>query len=71
MMTDAEMVKALLAELGDLKSGIPSHRHTDAKGSSWACTSPYCDRGWDVREDPQAGPGQSQADANRYRRTYA
>lgn len=59
----------LRQELADLKSGIPVHRHTTTDGVPWSCTSPYCDRGNDVRNDPQPGPGETPQFAElRYRR---
>lgn len=72
MALTAEETRALLEELEDRRSGVNSHVHTSTKGEKWRCTSPYCDRGGDVRDEPQPAPNetQDQADA-RYVRTYA
>jgi len=62
-------ISDLRQELEDLKSSTPIHHHTTTAGDRWSCTSPYCDRGNDVRNDPQAGPGETPAFAEiRYRR---
>lgn len=63
--------KALIAELSDVKAGVPSHKHTASSGEIWRCTSPYCDRGDDQRDEPQHGPGETADEAKRYRRVYA
>jgi len=62
---------ALERELADLRAGIPFHIHTTTSGVRWRCSSPYCDRGFDVRDEPKLGPGEGADDARRYRRDDA
>lgn len=71
-VTEATELEQLRQELADLRSGIPAHKHTSAAGAPWRCTSPYCDRGNDVRDKPQPGPAESPEFAElRYRRGNA
>lgn len=68
-MTELEQLRQ---ELADIRSGIQAHSHTSTKGEAWRCTSPYCDRGGDVRDDPQPGPQETREFADlRYRRGNA
>lgn len=63
-------IAELMQELADLRSGIPVHVHTDTSGRGWRCTSPYCDRGNDIRDQPAVAPNAQDAlgDRARYRR---
>jgi hypothetical protein len=62
----------LRQQLADKNAGVPSHTHRDTAGEPWICTSPYCDRGNDVRDDPQPGPQETKEFAEiRYRRGNA
>lgn len=63
---------AAAQELADLKAGIPTHVHTSSSGVLWRCSSPYCDRGGDIRDEPQHGPNETASEAAvKYRRVYA
>lgn len=67
----AMTMKSLFEELQDVKAGIASHKHTNAEGEDWRCTSPYCPRGNNVQDEPVAGPGDNPEIVKGYRRTYA
>lgn len=69
-MTTDEQLSAALQELADMKAGIPSHSHTNTKGQIWRCVSPYCERGNDVRDEPQVGAAETDIEGAklRYRR---